>query len=166
MKSKLILLILILLTSGCIASYEIELESNKYEVLSPINTIRISDNFYVDQTEISNIDYREYQYYLKFVHGENSKILQESLLDTTVCNSIKKLETASDVYFVHPMYDYYPVIGITLDQAKKYSEWRTEVITEMELISLGLIKLNKHRTPENYFTIERYLEGEMDWIIK
>lgn len=163
MKAKLLLLIL--LVSGCITSHEIEIEANKYKVTPPPNTVNISDNFYIDKTEITNIDYMQYLSWLESIHGKDSKILQEAVLDMTVWYS-KGEDVFARVYFGHPSYHYYPVVGITLEQAKKYSAWRTQVVTEARLVTLGLIKFSYNQTSENHFTIERYLAGEIDSIIK
>jgi len=40
--------------------------------INPPNTIKIEDNFYVDRTEIANIDWKEYLSWLKRIFGEQS----------------------------------------------------------------------------------------------
>lgn len=145
----------------------IKIDNTTYEnVYPPPNGIEISNNFYMDESEISNIDYREYMYWLESIYGADSKKLNEAKPDTSVWNTKKETAHLSEHYFTHPAYDYYPLVGINLEQAKKYSDWRSEIVAELNLISRGIIKENRDKTAENYFTIERYVEGDYDWIIK
>lgn len=98
------------------------------------------------------------------MYGDSSTVYQESLPDTTVWTK-QAIANFGSFYFDHPTYSYYPLVGITLEQAKKYTEWRTERVTEMILITKKYIKPNPNETAENHFTIERYFNGNYDWII-
>ncbi len=62
-------------------------------------------------------------------------------------------------YFRSPEFDDYPLVGITLDQAKKYSNWRTERVAEMLLIEKGILNVNINADKDNCFTIERFRNG-------
>ena len=87
-------------------------------------------NFYMDETEITNNDYREFLFDMK------KKVSADSLL---------KLEPSEDVwssamsfndlyqsyYFRFPGFNFYPVAGVTWKQANVYSKWRTEFVQDL-----------------------------------
>jgi formylglycine-generating enzyme required for sulfatase activity len=52
----------------------------------------------------------------------------------------------SNMYFWHPAYDNYPVVGITWVQAKAFSVWRTQLLNNW-LISEGELFVNDFRLP-------------------
>lgn len=52
----------------------------------------------------------------------------------------------SNMYFWHPAYDNYPVVGITWVQAKAFSVWRTQLLNNW-LISEGQLFVNDFRLP-------------------
>lgn len=52
----------------------------------------------------------------------------------------------TNMYFWHPAYDNYPVVGVTWVQAKAFSVWRTQLLNNW-LISMGQIRVNEFRLP-------------------
>jgi formylglycine-generating enzyme required for sulfatase activity len=52
----------------------------------------------------------------------------------------------TNMYFWHPAYDNYPVIGITWVQAKAFSIWRTQLLNNW-LMSMGDLFVNDFRLP-------------------
>ncbi|WP_343634325.1 SUMF1/EgtB/PvdO family nonheme iron enzyme [Fluviicola sp.] len=52
----------------------------------------------------------------------------------------------TNMYFWHPAYDNYPVIGITWVQAKAFSIWRTQLLNSW-LLSMGDLFVNDFRLP-------------------
>ncbi|WP_268033158.1 gliding motility lipoprotein GldJ [Algoriphagus sp. PAP.12] len=87
-------------------------------------------NFYMDETEITNNDYREFLFDMK------KKVSADSLL---------KLEPSEDVwggalsfndmyqsyYFRFPGFNFYPVAGVSWIQANTYAKWRTDYVQEL-----------------------------------
>lgn len=141
--------------------------NDKERLLSiPPNCKRIDFNFYADQTEVRNIDYKEYLHWLKTVHGPTSEIYVEAFPDTSVWKSLDNENTLHQTYFNHSGYDVFPVVGISLEQAKDYSKWRSERVTEMYLRVNGIIAKISNPSLDNHFTVQRYLEGKQDWILK
>jgi len=160
-------LLIIVLFLGCYATSESIIKGTAYPTPNPPNGIKISENFYGDETEISNADWKEYLYWLANVYGNDSVEYYNALPDTLVHREeLSYGEPFVETYFQHPSYDQYPIVGVNLKQAKKYSEWRTERVAEMMLLMKGLIKVNAEKNPNTVFTIQRYQEGDFDWIVK
>lgn len=132
----------------------------------PPNCLSLNDTLMCDRTEISNIDWKEYVQYNKRVFGEESKEYMDAYLDTSgyIMNvdSSGRYESKLPkfVYYLAFEYDEYPVVGISLDQAKRYSQWRSDRVFEMYLIESGLRKLASKPNKKNHFTIEKYLKSK------
>lgn len=52
----------------------------------------------------------------------------------------------TNMYFWHPAYDNYPVVGITWVQAKAFSVWRTQLLNSW-LVAMGDLFVNDFRLP-------------------
>lgn len=124
------------------------------------NGIAINETLICDQTEISNFMWLEYQFWNKSTFGENSEEYLSTLPDTNVMYLVKEIRNHKDYYFRHPAFRNYPVVGITQEQAQKFSQWRSDRVFEQLLIRDGIISFNKYKTRDNYFTIEKYFKGE------
>ncbi len=123
----------------------------------PPGVALIEDNYYVDRNEVSNIDYREYQYWVSRVFGMASEEYRATLLDASVLEIEFKL---SKDYYSNPRYSEYPVVGVSWEQALAYSKWRTDRVCEMILIEHDIIDRHPENTAKNYFTYQKYLNGE------
>lgn len=118
-------------------------------------------SFYMDQTEISNVNYREYLYWMQRVFGTNNReIVQAALPDTLVWRDpMAYNEPYVEYYFRHPSYNNYPVVGVNWLQAVDYALWRTDRVNEMELVERGIIELQTDQQDERNFNTEAYLYG-------
>ena len=68
-------------------------------------------SFYIDETEVKNVDYREYLYWLKRVFLDYPEVYAQNLPDTLVWRSkLAYNEPFVDYYFRHPAYQDYPVV--------------------------------------------------------
>lgn len=157
--------VFLLLLIGCSTPKQVIFENKSFEIVRPPGTVEIAENLYADETEIRNIDYKEFMFWIGRIYGEESPEYQSTKLDETVWLNQNDIPHLSISYFEHPMYDDYPVVGISYEQAKQYTEWRTERVAEMLLIERGYIEINEDLiSGEKYFTIQRYLEGGYTWI--
>lgn len=138
MKIKILSLTLI---CSIILSFSL-IEKPKFR---PPGTVEIVENFFFDETERTNIDWREYLSFLKKNHGIDSEIYQNALPDTTVWRTAdgNYNEPYVITYFQHPSYDNYPVVGISHQQAIDYCEWRTEAVKTM-------LKANDIKGPKDF----------------
>ena len=135
--------------------------------------IKISDNFYCDQTEMCNLSWLEYQYWTRKVFGSKSKEYRETLLDTNVwlskyvcsySNNPKNDSIYNGDYFRLPKFRNYPIVGITQNQTLDYSKWRSDRVFELILIELNKIEEDTAQNKDSYFTIERYYNDELKYI--
>ena len=120
--------------------------------------------FYMDQTEVRNIDYVEYLYWLNRVFGSDDPLYQEALPDTMVWRDrLAYNEPLSDLYLRHPAFQNYPVVGVSWIQANDYAVWRSDRVNEGILVDNGLLEWNTEKAaPEQGkypFTTDAYLSG-------
>lgn len=118
-------------------------------------------SFYMDETEVRNVDYIEYLYWLNRVYVDFPKVYTKALPDTLVWrDKLAFNEPMVEYYFRHPAYRNYPVVGVTWNQAREYCAWRTDRVNEMLLIKKGILKLFPAQVNENNFNTEAYLAGQ------
>lgn len=102
-------------------------------VFRPPGTVQIVENFFFDENEITNMDWKEYVSFQKNNYGTSSEMYINTLPDTTVW--ITKDGNPStpyiNTYYQHPAYNNYPVVGISYGQATAYCKWRTEAVKKM-----------------------------------
>ncbi|MEH0007161.1 MAG: gliding motility lipoprotein GldJ [Flavobacteriales bacterium] len=121
-------------------------------------------SFYMDETEVTNIAYREYLSWLKRVFPPSderfSKIWLSALPDTTVWrDTLSYNEVYVKNYLRHPAYSYYPVVGVNWLQANRYAAWRTDRVNERILTRAGYISKEKSGEAHGaaHFSTEAYL---------
>ena len=86
-------------------------------------------SFYMDQTEIANIHWLEYLYYVK--RDSSEEFYQSALPDTMVWKSeLAYNDPYVDHYLRYPGFRYFPVVGVTWEQANDFAEWRTLVVNK------------------------------------
>ncbi len=122
-------------------------------------------SFFMDETEVTNLMYTEYLFWLKTVFPpaeENYKnIYAGALPDTLVWrNRLGYNETMTNNYLRHPAYAEYPVVGVNWIQAVEFSKWRTDRVNENILEQNGYLKKDakvKDVSAESTFSTETYL---------
>jgi len=118
--------------------------------------------FYMDECEISNVDYLEYLNWLRIVFVDNDRpykgVYERAIPDENCWRTPTGfMEDMVQNYFRSPAYRYYPVVGVTWIQATQYAEWRTDRVNEKILADLKLIEWNPTPSPEGHFTTDAYL---------
>ena len=165
MRIKLIILSLSLLTvfnTSCFIKKAIIIDNYHVHEMPP-GGIKINDNLFCDQTEISNLDWAEYMYWNKRIFGSESVEYLSILPDT-----FSWLEMDSCLHSFASHYHNrmaYPLVGVSQEQAKKFSKWRTDRVFEYLLAKYGVIQYDTEQTRDNHFTIERYFNGELTNVI-
>ncbi len=125
-------------------------------------------SFYMDQAEVTNVDYREYLYWLGRVFGvDHPEVVKTALPDTLVWRDrLAYNEPYVEYYFRHPSYNFYPVVGVSWVQANQYCSWRTDRVNEYILIREGILRVDPNQLNEENFNLEAYLAGQYEGIVK
>jgi gliding motility-associated lipoprotein GldK len=113
--------------------------------------------FYMDDTEITNHEYRQFTGALLkdsvSVLGED-KIFTEYYPDTTVWNSdftYHNGDPMTEYYFSSPAFDLYPVVGVSWDASKYFCLWRSKM-------------MNDFRKKQGLYILPRFeLPSESEW---
>lgn len=123
--------------------------------------------FYLDETEVSNLDYIEYLYWVNRVFGTDyPEVYRRALPDTLVWrDQLAYNEPMTELYLRHPAYHYYPVVGVNWLQASDYCAWRTDRVNEMLLVDRGILDLDPDQLNENNFNTEAYLAGQYEGLV-
>jgi gliding motility-associated lipoprotein GldJ len=120
-------------------------------------------SFYIDETEVRNIDYLEYLHWIKRVYVDYPEVYQKALPDTLVWRSeLAYNEPYVNNYLRHPAYAEYPVVGVNWEQAVDYCAWRTDRVNERILIEAGILNEDPAQRNENNFNTEAYLAGQYE----
>lgn len=102
------------------------------KIINPIGTVKIKDQLYIDETEVTNFNWQEYVMWLANKHGKSSVEYKKALPDTLVWRNKESLnEPYVQYYYSHPAYRDYPVVGISYEQAVNFCKWRTERVKEL-----------------------------------
>ena len=125
-------------------------------------------SFYMDETEVRNVDYREYLFWLKRVFIDYPEIRNRALPDTLVWREkLAYNEPYVNLYFRHPAYQEYPVVGVNWEQANDYCAWRTDRVNELIMIREGLLYMDPTgQSGEENFNTEAYLAGQYEGLVK
>ncbi len=121
-------------------------------------------SFYMDETEVSNIYWLEYLYWLQRVYGSDyPEIYNKALPDTLVWRSkLAYNEPYVEYYLRHPAYNDYPVVGVNWLQANDYCAWRSDRVNEAILIREGLFEQFPDQLNADHFETDAYLAGQYD----
>jgi len=125
-------------------------------------------SFYIDQTEVSNIAYLEYIFWLNRVYGQSYPlVVQNALPDTLVWRDrLAYNEPLVQTYFRHPSYQNYPVVGVSWVQANDFASWRSDRVNEGLLIDAGILDFDPDQVDENNFNTDAYLAGQYEGLVK
>ncbi|HNW74393.1 MAG: gliding motility lipoprotein GldJ [Bacteroidales bacterium] len=124
-------------------------------------------SFYMDETEVRNLDYLEYLYWLSRVYATDYPgVYRKALPDSLVWRQkLSYNEPIVEYYFRHPAYRNYPVVGVSWVQANDYCLWRTDRVNEMMLIKRGILAMDPAQKNENNFNTEAYLAGQYEGLV-
>ena len=123
-------------------------------------------SFYMDESEVANVHYREYLFWLGRVF-QDTAIINHALPDTLVWRSeLAYNEPYVEYYFRHPSYNLYPVVGVSWKQAYDYCLWRTDRVNEGLLWDKGITDKKSEMQKQlqgggqENFNTKAYLLGE------
>lgn len=84
----------------------------------------------MDQCEVTNLNYREYEYWLITHYVTQPEVFRKALPDTLVWRTRGSSGSESEFYYRYPSYNNHPVVGVTFRQAQDYCAWRTARVNE------------------------------------
>lgn len=125
-------------------------------------------SFYMDQTEVRNLDYCEYLHWTNKVFGANFyEVYKKALPDTLVWREKMAFnEPYVEYYLRHPAYREYPVVGINWLQANDFCAWRTDRVNEYILVREGILDHNPAPSEADYFNTDQYLANKWTGQVK
>ncbi len=151
---------LVLVEGGSFTMGRVEQDVN-YDWNNVPRRVTVS-SYYIDQTEISNLNWGEYLYWVKRVYGvDYPELYKKALPDTLVWREkLSYNEPYVDYYLRHPAYRDYPVVGINWLQANDYCSWRTDRVNEYILIREGILDHYSDQIGEDNFNTDAYLSNQ------
>lgn len=118
--------------------------------------------FYISKYEETNGQYLAYVNYLKRYYSEST--YKNALPDTTVWSTVilsnADVHPFIELYFRHPAYRNFPVVGVSPAQIEKYARWKSDRMNEFILIREGIFSYKAPKDSTEVFTTESYLQGK------
>jgi formylglycine-generating enzyme required for sulfatase activity len=113
---------------------------------APPGTNHLFGKIFIDEAEVTNLSWREYMYWTKRVYGDSSPEFNATLPDTLVWNNCysdfantkqycANIQNMKVVYLRYAQFSHFPVVGISLEQAKRFCAWRTNRVNEVYYVN-------------------------------
>ena len=121
-------------------------------------------SFYMDKYEINNLNWQEYVAWVKNVFGITApNLVNKAKPDSSVWQEdLAYNDPYIQNYFESTMFSFYPVVGVTWEQAMRFCQWRTDRVNEMLLIKAGLIDYPDYRSLTKYYDATERAEWEKE----
>ena len=153
MKNQLLLLVAaILLSSFVLNSGEPKIKLPKAYVYVPSGQYTLNgetksiQGFYIQSTEVSNLDYKEFLFDLKY-QGRTEDLAKAQVHSEGWKQAMASAGPFVENYFDHKAYENYPVVNISHEAAEMYCEWLS---TKLAV-----------RYPDYYYKVR--LPEEIEW---
>jgi len=145
--NKLILILgFIVSLLSCSPKFDIVREQPKDFLYAP-NCKWLRDNLQIDVAEISNLQYKEYLYWLSKEYAKDSVIYKNAMPDVLVWREMYEFfQPYAECYLWHPTYQNLPVVGVTNQQAEAFCKWRSFVVNQMVYTQKEKIKYDGYDT--------------------
>ena len=140
------------------------------DVMSQWNNVprRVTvESFYMDETVITNKQYRLYLHWLKRVYESYPDVYRKALPDTLVwLRQLAYNDPYVEDYFRAPGYADYPVVGVNWLKAVDYCDWRTDRVNEEILIKQGILEKDPNQKDRENFNTDAYLNGQYEGVVR
>lgn len=136
MKSILTLLVLCVLTAFTFPPNGKKPNLTKSYKYIPSGVMTLPDGkevsiqgFYLFETEITNLDYREFLYYLEH-NGRTADLEVARIRNEEWRNAMPYYAPLATHYHTHPAYEGYPVVNVSHEAAELYCRWLTQILQD------------------------------------
>ncbi len=136
-------------------------QKSEPDLAFPPNNKWLYKNISIDETEILNIHWLEYLYYLK--KDSSATNFKAALPDTSVWFTVKD-SIRSIHYLRNPGYRYFPVVGMNHSQAIDYCKWRTAIVNHSMQNDSAYRKRNSKAMSGSY-KVFYWLPSEQEWML-
>ena len=135
-------------------------EKEKYNIQNLSRTatplsVYIKEGLYIDETEISNVNWLEYLMYLD--RDSSKQQYLEALPDTTVWEKLYGTSIFDNSYLYYPRYRYYPIVGVSYEQVQKFCIWRGNMVAH------GINENQKKKYKDYEITVHYRLPTQEEW---
>jgi hypothetical protein len=151
MKLRLFFLCLLVAAATSAAGQHLTLKNYQGKMTRSLSLIRIDKQQYCDSKPITNLDWREYLYWLERIYGKESEPYRAALPDEAVLQQQLPDSIATN-YLWQPAYNGFTVLGVSPEQARAYCQWRTDRVAEYILVGMKIREWN----PDNPFFLANY----------
>ncbi len=126
-----------------------------------IITLNEAGTFGIDETVVGNIHWLEYRYHLE--KDSSWEVYSSSRSSGSVWDKIDTTGSLSERYLRYPAYRYYPVVGISHEQAKAYGVWRSKMVS-LRINQLTFKELDPFKwDTDTIWDINYRLPTEKEW---
>ena len=96
------------------------------------------NSFYMDETEITNENWKEYVFYT--MRSDSSDEFKETIIpnDEVWASEFSFNDVYTENYYSNPGFNNYPVVGVTWEQINDYCKWRTSAVNNALRKDAGL----------------------------
>ena len=137
MKLRYIILCLLVAAATSAAGQHLTLKNYHGKITRSLSLIRIDKQQYCDSKPITNLDWREYLYWLERIYGKESEPYRAALPDEEILRQQLPDSIATN-YLWQPAYNGFTVLGVSPEQARAYCQWRTDRVAEYILVCMKI----------------------------
>ena len=138
MKLRLFILCLLWAVAGSVSGQHLTMKNYQTKITHRLSLIHIANHPYCDHDPITNLDWREYLYWMERIYGKESEQYRTSLPDKSFI--FKQLpDSIASYYMSNPLFNNFAVLGVSPEQARAYCQWRTDRVAEQILLHLKIL---------------------------
>ena len=138
MKLRLFILCILVAIAGSASAQHLTLKNYQGKITRSLSLIHIANHPYCDKDPITNLDWREYLFWLEQTYGKSSEQYRAALPDEEVLQQQMPDSIATN-YLWQPAYNAFTVLGVSPEQARAYCQWRTDRVAEQMLWYLKIL---------------------------
>ncbi|MCC5945804.1 MAG: SUMF1/EgtB/PvdO family nonheme iron enzyme [Bernardetiaceae bacterium] len=129
MRAYQIYIFLMVLTVALLLS-NATLQAQRPSLPTPPSGVWIGDSLFIDESEIANVHWQEYLHYIE--RDSSAAYYRSQIPDTSIVITYEEPQTGEMFrisYYRYEGYRFYPLLGVSYEQAQAYCRWRSEVVS-------------------------------------